>query len=97
MMKRGGAQHDSLRDMVYGKAPNVLGLRDLVFGICALVVLACIALAIWVLWPKDPWAQQDSDTTNHGAAQYVSPVLPHCNEQCLLPGSTVHETRWRTT
>jgi hypothetical protein len=32
-------------------APNVLGMKALVYGGCALIVLVCLGLAIWALWP----------------------------------------------
>jgi hypothetical protein len=40
----------------YGRASgatelNIMGLRNLVYGGCALIVLACLGLAVWVLWP----------------------------------------------
>jgi hypothetical protein len=30
---------------------NILGLKRLIYGGSALIVLACLALAIWALWP----------------------------------------------
>lgn len=31
--------------------PNVLGMKALVYGGCALIVLLCLAVVIWALWP----------------------------------------------
>lgn len=30
---------------------NILGLRNLIYGSCALIVLACLVLVVLVLWP----------------------------------------------
>ncbi len=34
-----------------GLAPNVLGMKALVYGGCALIVLGALGLVIWALWP----------------------------------------------
>lgn len=33
-------------------APNVLGMKLLVYGGCAAIVLFCLFMIIWVLWPR---------------------------------------------
>jgi hypothetical protein len=32
-------------------APNVLGMKALVYGSCAAIVLLCLVFLIWTLWP----------------------------------------------
>lgn len=74
--------------------PDVLGLRSLVYGTCAGVVLLCLVLLIWVLLAqaKAVVPHHDSPTDvmvpNHAVPQYYSPVLPHCYTPCM-----VHDVR----
>lgn len=63
-----------------GNTPDVLGLRSLVYGTCALVVLVCLALLIWVLYVHAKAGVPHHDDVvvpNHSVPQYYSPVLPH--------------------
>jgi hypothetical protein len=65
---------------------NVMGLRSLVYGACALVVLLCLLFMVLVLLSNHGAAQHDSYAPNRGVPQYYSPVLPHCPTLCLIRG-----------
>lgn len=32
--------------------PDILGLRATIYGGCAFIVLTCLGLAVWALWPR---------------------------------------------
>lgn len=69
-----------------------MGLRSLVYGACALVVLLCLLFMVLVLLHVNHGAaQQHSYVPNRGVPQYYSPVLPHCPSLCLMGG---HEGTW---
>lgn len=75
--------------------PNVLGMRSLVYGTCAAVVLLVLVVLILVLLnhAKAVVPQRDSATDvvvlNPAVPQYYSPVLPHCHAACDLPTQRV--------
>jgi hypothetical protein len=65
----------------HGVPLNIIGLRSLVYGACALVVLACLALAIWALFVVVP--QQDTYAPNPTVYQHDSPT---CTMACYGTG-----------
>lgn len=80
----------------HGVPLDIMGLRALVYGVCALIVLACLALVIWALYAQRMNVvvpQQDTYAPNPTAPQGNTPTCPFCNEHggyhaagCVISG-----------
>lgn len=69
-----------------------LKVKRIVYGVCALVVLVCLAIAILLL-VNHGVPQQDSGMPNHAVPQRYSLWPAVCYAPCILHD----ETPWRTT